>query len=113
MDDDKNDQPMEVGVYGALRPALREAVEKALPFQNANRSLRGVRGRGGGGTGLLNEAESSQYDDDDVTFTVYSYDTPIAWLRSDGTAHFISQYLTPTTSRHLAAVQGLGKAVQS
>jgi len=112
MSDDQITKPMEVGVYGALRPALREAVEQALPFQNANRSLRGFRGRHSG-FGQLNDTEREQYAEDDVTFTVVSYDTPIAWLRADGTAYFVGQYFSPTTSRHLAAVQGLGKAVTS
>lgn len=105
---DTQDGVVEGGVYGRRAAALREAVEKAVPFRNGNGNLRGFEGRHTS-TGRLNPDEAHAYRTDDVIFTVVSFDTPIAWLRSNGRAHYVGQYMSPTTARHLAAVQGLGK----
>lgn len=106
--EESDPQVIEGGIYGRNREALREAVEKALPFRNGNGNVNGFHGRHHG-IGRLNDTEAQQYRQDDVVFTITSFDTPIAWLRSDGTAHYVGQYFSPTTARHLAAVQGLGK----
>lgn len=40
------------------------------------------------------------YKADDVVYTVVSYETPIAWVRRDGSVHRVNQKWTPTTSKH-------------
>jgi hypothetical protein len=51
-------------------------------------------------TGHLPEPWRSDYLHADVTYTVLSYDTPIAWVESDGTAVVPPLRYSVTTSYH-------------
>lgn len=54
------------------------------------------------GTGWLNEIERKAFQRDypDITYAVYSYATPIAWVLKDGTTHRVEQKFSTTTSKH-------------
>lgn len=51
-------------------------------------------------TGYLSHADAALYWQDKPEYTVYSYATPIAWLKSDGNWHVISEKFSRTTSHH-------------
>jgi hypothetical protein len=55
-------------------------------------------------TGRLNseEVENLRHDvtTTGVTYVVYSYETPIAWVRSTGGVHLVAQRFSHTTSKH-------------
>ena len=53
-------------------------------------------------TGRLPEAWADVYkrDGEHITYTILSYDTPIAWVLDDGTYVLIEDRITPTTARH-------------
>jgi hypothetical protein len=52
--------------------------------------------------GKLNEQEREQLATDlpSITYVVWSYATPIAWVRKDGSVYTVAQRFSPTTSKH-------------
>ena len=52
--------------------------------------------------GELNADERARHYADlkDMSYVVYSYDTPIAWVLKNGTVHKVNQKFSRTTSRH-------------
>lgn len=65
-----------------------------------------VTGRtGSGGRGELPEDYWKRYVASEATFTIYSYDTPIAWRGKDGYWVVPDVFYSPTTSRHQSAVR--------
>lgn len=56
-------------------------------------------------SGQLEDAEREAFDDamrngGGIVYVVYSYATPIAWVRKDGVAHIVDQRFSVTTSKH-------------
>lgn len=46
------------------------------------------------------DREQFHADRDSIVYVVWSYATPIAWKRSDGTWHKVAQKFSVTTSKH-------------
>ena len=90
---------IQASTRGAGKSNLAKAMHNRLPFKTGG-ALRGVEGKVGCGLGRLNKFEREQYRADDVVYTVISYETPIAWVRRDGSVHKVNQKWTPTTSKH-------------
>lgn len=55
-------------------------------------------------TGRLNPEETHTLRRDvagvGLAYVVYSYDTPIGWVKTDGSVHLVAQRFSPTTSKH-------------
>lgn len=85
---------------------IRRYADAQIGFTAANMS-----GRTGpmGGPGRLEGASLNAYiaDRDRVDYVVYSYATPIAWRRLDGTWCVVEQKFSPSTSRHQRCLRGL------
>ena len=93
---------IQASTRGAGKSNLAKAMHNRLPFKTGG-ALKGVAGRVGYGMcglGRLNKYERETYRADDVVYTVVSYETPIAWVRRDGSVHKVNQKWTPTTSKH-------------
>lgn len=54
--------------------------------------------------GLLRPEEREIYRDDAladrIIYAVWSYGTPIAWQRKDGSVYYVQQHFSATTKRH-------------
>jgi hypothetical protein len=52
--------------------------------------------------GWLSDDERAVWERDsyDVDYVVVSYATPIAWHKTDGTWHIVTQKFSPTTTKH-------------
>lgn len=86
------------------RPQTREAIAAREDFTNTGKSVTGIKGipvlpR----DHQLNSVERERFLDDmrDITYTVLSYNTPIAWEKSDGSRYRVSQFFSMTTSKHM------------
>lgn len=97
---------LRAGTYGAGREVLRKALSEHLPFKTSG-ALRGEEWTQDMVTvfdlGWLNAEESNTFMIDHIagiTYVVYSYETPIAWVRADGHVHYVEQRFSPTTSKH-------------
>lgn len=86
-----------------------EAIRQRLAFSNSTGSLRGYKRTetydpGQHMTGRLNADERARFLSDShygIDYLVVSYDTPIAWITSDGTKYRVSQKFSQTTSCHM------------
>lgn len=81
------------------------AIDAREPFSNATGSLRGEINPLLIKRGWLNDDEWARLHADHGTgwmsYVVYSYDTPIAWVMEDGTRYRVEQKFSPTTSKHM------------
>lgn len=105
---------MRVGIRGIGLAKLRDALQECAPFTTSG-ALRGdVWNRkfvSQYGLGELNTVERNRFMLDHLTgiaFVVWSYRTPIAWVRNDGIVYHVSQRFSRTTSRHQSLISGLG-----
>jgi hypothetical protein len=64
----------------------------------------------GGHHAWLNHDEAARWyaDRPNITYAVYSYNTPIAWVTQDGTVHKVAQKFSVTTSKHQGKLYLLG-----
>jgi hypothetical protein len=90
--------------------SVRHALASQAPFTTYG-AFRAVTG-GGGETGRLPEPYRTVYRDawwdDRITYTVYSYRTPIAWVLDDGTTIIPPVKYSITTSGHQSLLYALG-----
>lgn len=85
------------------RRQIPEAVAACRAFSNTTGSMRGITG-----TPVLprehalNSVERDRFLDDmpRIVYTIFSYDTPIAWVMRDGSKYRVSQKFSQTTSCH-------------
>lgn len=79
-----------------------EAIGNHEEFKTSG-ALRAERGFYGS-FGRLNDAERRLLDDvskvDGIDYVVYSYETPIAWVSSQGQGRVVEQKFSVTTSKH-------------
>lgn len=84
---------------------LRKALAQRLDFKTSG-ALRGERygdykpstwdsGRLDG-----EDLKAFKIDREMMTYVVYSYATPIAWVTSDGCVHYVEQKFSLTTTKH-------------
>lgn len=100
------------------RNQSRDAMAKLQPFSNSTGSLKGYRrsdtcNPGQHMTGMLNADERRQFVSDaarGIEYLVVSYDTPIAWVCSDGSQYSVSQKFSVTTSCHMGLTYLMGTA---
>lgn len=104
------------GIRGDGYARLQYALRNCLPFTTSGAF------RGGYHTtdtvsrydlGWLNSDEANRFMIDHlagISYVVWSYDTPIAWVRDDGTVYRVSQKFSATTSRHQSKLYMLGGA---
>jgi hypothetical protein len=97
-----------MGFHKAGHDAVADALAARWPFTQA--SMRGAEGGGLPSRHQMPSALADEYraalDAGIVRYTVYSYDTPIAWVLADGTAHVPKHDYSVTTRNH----QGLCRA---
>lgn len=93
--------------YGKGRTLLHKALSERQTFKTGG-ALRGATVHAPNGTppyrGQLDDAEWAILSADaqayNLTYVVYSYHTPIAWVRKDGSVYRVAQRFSPTTSKH-------------
>ena len=104
------------GIRGAGLSVLRRCLAECKPFHTSG-ALRGKEwhlsvppsaGR------LTNESDVTRLREDGlqtahspvgIAFVVYSYATPIAWVRTDGEVYNVRQRFSVTTSKHQGLVR--------
>lgn len=97
---------LRASLYGKGRANLDKALRERLPFRTSgslcgekwDRSM--VERRD---LGALNSEESNRFMVDflaGIAYVVWSYETPIAWVLTDGTVYRVAQKFSTTTSRH-------------
>jgi len=86
------------------RRQMRDAISAREDCVNSTGSMRGHTGpvplpR----NHCLNDVELENYLSDyhQITYVVFSYDTPIAWERTDGFKYRVQQRFSQTTSCHM------------
>lgn len=96
---------------GAGRSKLIEALKERKNFKTSG-ALRGER-RYSTITpmyGKLNKDERARLradTDKGISYVVYSYETPIAWVTHDGEVYRVKQKFSVTTSKHMGAIYAL------
>lgn len=98
--------------YGKSKPGDRPVngnhrtapglIEARVNFKCTNMSGEAVRPGSHRGAGELPAYEAQRFfaESDRIDYIVYSYATPIAWHRTDGTWHKVSHRFTATTNKH-------------
>ena len=84
----------------ATRRTAGESIAKKEPFKAS--ALSGVAGMGG--VGRMSDDELREYRQSNPSYTVMSYNTPIAWHGDKGWHVSTSRY-SPTTSQHQGVVR--------
>jgi hypothetical protein len=96
--------PKRVATYGQGRLGLRDALVNREPFVTSGALSATVEEHGSGwNSGRLTGDDLDRWKSDSKTgslYVVWSYATPIAWVRSDGEVYRVSQRFSPTTSKH-------------
>lgn len=86
------------------REQVRQAIASLEPFKGSN--IRGTTYSLGMGL-LRNQNDVDQFYDDlnsNAVYFVYSYDTPIAWYRSDTGWYRVKQKFSVTTSKQMGLI---------
>ncbi len=80
--------------------AVAVAIRDRIPFETYG-SLRAGDLKHWG-EGRLNEKETKLFREQyvDISYAVYSYATPIAWVLKDGSTHRVDQKFSVTTTKH-------------
>lgn len=101
-----NNRPVRAGIRGDGLPKLRHALANLQPFVTSG-ALRGESRNPNGwlpGPGLLNRDERTRMEEDHgasgIVYVVWSYATPIGWVRADGEVYVVRQRFSVTTGRH-------------
>lgn len=104
------------GIRGDGYARLEYALSNRLPFTTGG-ALRGDYHTADTVSrwdlGRLNDDEANRFMIDHlagIAYVVWSYGTPIAWVRDDGTVYRVSQRFSVTTSRHQSTLYLLGNA---
>lgn len=97
--------------YGAGRTRLEGALMDREPFTTGG-ALRGDTYPNGTSTwesGRLSgeDLDTFKQDASTITYIVFSYATPIAWVTRSGKVHHVAQRFSPTTSKHQGAIGAL------
>ena len=80
------------------RDRATELVEAGKPFSNSSRSISGEPGAALTPGRLADRTMVAEVYR--ATYVIYSYKTPIAWLRADGTWTHPDLWYSATTARH-------------
>lgn len=94
---------IKASTYGKGRTALQDALRERLAF-NTSGALHAREyplGECYVDSGRLDgkELDAFKCDRSGITYIVFSYGTPIAWVY-DGVVHRVEQKFSPTTSKH-------------
>lgn len=106
---------IKAALYGKGRANLHKALSEHLPFTTSG-AMRGNTVHAPNGTppyrGWLSDHEFSilraDAEEFNIAYVVYSYNTPIAWVRKDGSVYRVEQRFSTTTSRHQGTLYLLG-----
>lgn len=88
-----------MATHGAAREDTIRDLRALKPFSRSGFAMRGVEGKGSD-TGRLEGDHLAAYKAADIVYTVYSYATPIAWVKKGGMIVVPSVSYSPTTSHH-------------
>jgi len=83
------------------REKALDSLRGCSPFRSANSALSAVYGCRG--TGKLDHGYKA--DAESAGYVVYSYETPIAWVRQDGTRVMPSARYSQVTAQHKGIVR--------
>lgn len=103
---------LRASIRGAGLDNLRKALTEHLDFKTSG-SFRGEQTNSIESVGWLNDTERERLEEDvkaGIKFVVYSYWTPIAWVRKDGEVYRVKQKFTNTTGRHKGFTHWLEEA---
>lgn len=85
--------------YGKARDITIRNLRTLTPFQRKGFAMSLVEGKFNG-TGRLQGDTLAKYMSADVTYTVLSYGTPIAWVNTDGSVTVPADKYSVTTTQH-------------
>lgn len=92
-----------MATHGRARNLTISALQNREPFKRSGFAMTGVEGASAS-TGRMPHAEAELYklhaSCDEISYTVLSYATPIAYVTKDGKAHVPAVSYSPTTSGH-------------
>ena len=92
-----------MAIHGKTRDKVTDALRNREPFRNSTGSFQGIEGAKD--IGRLAGDDLETFLDDDVTYTVYSYSTPIAWVTRSGLVRIPATKYSRTTSQHQSVVR--------
>jgi hypothetical protein len=80
---------------------VAEAIRDREPFETYG-ALKATRQQGYAQSGRLggDDLEAFNRDNGSITYVVWSYATPIAWVTDDSRIHKVAQRFSVTTSKH-------------
>jgi hypothetical protein len=90
----------------AARNLASHLIGAGKPFSNSTGNLRGFPGRPST-FGWLSQENRAKFPDKGVTYTIMSYDTPLAWRLEDGSWVMPKASYSPTTGKQQSIVRGL------
>lgn len=88
-----------MATHGRARTATIRALSNREPFQRSGFNMRGIEGKVSS-KGRLPLEWWAKYQASEVTYTVMSYRTAIAWVESDGTVTIPEEKYSNTTTHH-------------
>lgn len=98
---------IKAATYGKGRALLDKAVSERLSFKTSG-SLRGEADPGYSlyNYGMLGGSDLDAFlrDRDNITYMIFSYNTPIAWECVNGKQYRVEEKFSTTTSKHMGAI---------
>lgn len=89
-----------MATHGKARQDTIAALECHEAFKRSGFGMWAMKGKGTS-TGWMSPELAAQYrSTEDITYTVYSYQTPIAWVTDNGTVTISPDGYSPTTRNH-------------
>lgn len=88
-----------MGASSRRQDQVTSHIRRNEPFRYSGYALTAIEGKGG--TGKMADDDLTRYRDDEVTYTVYSYATPIAWVTKTGQVRISRATYSPTTRQHI------------
>lgn len=104
---------------------LRDILEKRQPFANSTKSFRGEQCHASQSFALTRASHVGQMDESErlimladaenygIDYVVYSFATPVAWVRSDGYWRVTDRSYSVTTAKHLSKLRTAVSALES
>lgn len=91
--------------------SIREGIERHEPARERRTNLTGRPVLMHPASGNLPDPYRREYWDTEIRYVIFSYDTPIAWLRTDGTWRMPMVRYSLTTTQHQNTVRAILQSV--
>jgi hypothetical protein len=88
-----------MATHGKARERTIAALQNRKPFHRSGFAMRAIEGKTSL-SGRLPVGELIAYRKSEIAYTVISYQTPIAWVTTDGEVYVSQESYSVTTSHH-------------